>query len=51
MDRYYGRGPSPHKWEDAHTHAPPKRIPLTDQAEIDEYMRGYDEEEDRKDWG
>lgn len=51
MDAYYGRGPSPHRWEDAHTNAAPKRIPLTDPTEVAQYYLGYEEQDDRKDWG
>lgn len=49
MDRYYGRGPSPHKWPDGTGNG--EKVILTDEAEIAEYLRGYEEEDDRKDWG
>jgi hypothetical protein len=41
-DSYYGRGPTPHY------------VVVSDQASVDEYMLGYDENEkfgDKKDWG
>jgi hypothetical protein len=39
-DAYYNRAPSPHKWLD---NLGAKRVELTDQAEIDAYFAGYDE--------
>ena len=47
-DAYYGRFPHPHKWLDA---LGVKRVELTDPQEINEYWKGYDEEDDSKDWG
>lgn len=45
MDAYYRRPWSPHK------RTPEGRdIPLTDPDEIAAYTRGYDNEDDRKDW-
>ena len=48
MDAYYGRPPRPHKWSD-----PLGRKEITDLSpqEIADYWRGYDEEDERKDWG
>lgn len=43
-DRYYGRQPSPHYYKDG------KRIPEAEMTagEVNEYLKGYREEEDRK---
>lgn len=47
-DAYYGRPPRPHKWTDGLG-----RAEVTDLTadEVKEYHAGYDQEEDRKDWG
>jgi hypothetical protein len=47
-DAYYGRGPSPHKYEGA-TYST-ARVELTDPSEVAAYHKGYDEEDDRKVW-
>lgn len=52
-DCYYGRGPSPHYYED-HTYASPRitRENMTEQ-QIDEYFAGYtntQRSDARKDW-
>lgn len=48
-DSYYGRGPRPH-W---YPHGTGMGEPVTDLTteEVAEYMAGYNEETDRKDWG
>ena len=50
-DRYYGRSYSPH-WYPAGT-GKGSRIELRDMSadEIVAYIKGYNEEENRKDWG
>ena len=48
-DAYYGRPRSPHKFPGATGHG--ERITLTDLAEIEAYTAGYNECDDRKDWG
>lgn len=47
-DAYYWRQPEPHKYPNG-TGVPPK-ILLTDPEEIAEYMLGYREMPERKDW-
>lgn len=46
-DSYYRRPVNPHKvlggW-------PGTRVELTEQSEIDEYMRGYSEQDEHKEW-
>jgi hypothetical protein len=44
-DAYYRRQPEPHKW------VTEMQEILTNREEIDEYMYGYDNETDRKDYG
>lgn len=48
-DAYYGRGADPHYWPEG-TGVGLKVTKLT-KAEIAEYMHGYDNEHDRKDYG
>ena len=51
-DSYYGRGPTPHYGGVGGDSGP--RVVVSDQASVDEYMLGYDENEkfgDKKDWG
>lgn len=48
-DAYYGRKADPHKYPNG-TYIEP-RVPLTDPAEIAEYLEAYNSETDRKDWG
>lgn len=48
-DAYYWRDREPHKYPNG-TDKPP-RVTLTDPDEIAEYNLGYDECDDRKDWG
>ena len=50
-DRYYGRGYEPHYYTGASymsTYVPKEDMTA---EEIAEYKYGYDNEEDRKDWG
>ena len=50
-DSYYGRGRTPHYGGVGGDSGP--RVAVTDQASVDEYMLGYDENEkfgDKKDW-
>ena len=50
-DRYYGRSFNPHWYPDGTGKG--QRIALQDMTaeEIVAYTKGYNEEEDRKDWG
>ena len=50
-DRYYGRRFDPHWWPEGTGHG--KRVEMEDMTpeQIAEYEYGYDNEEDRKDWG
>jgi len=48
-DRYYGRAPRPHWWPNGTGHG--QMINQLNEAEIQEYMAGYQSETDRKDWG
>ena len=50
MDAYYGRRPRPHIWLD---NMGRERVPEDKMTkdQIKDYYRGYDEEDDRKDWG
>lgn len=48
-DAYYGRPKNPHKYKGPTGHGP--EIKLTDPQEIAAYNDGYDNQEDRKDWG
>lgn len=47
MDAHYGRRPIPHKWPNGD---PGQRVELTDPEEIAAYWRGYNNEDDRKNW-
>lgn len=50
MDAYYGRRPRPHIWLDSMGR---ERVPEDKMTkdQIKDYYKGYDEEDDRKDWG
>ena len=51
-DSYYNRYPEPHYGGVGGESGP--RVPVSDQASVDEYMSGYDYNEkhgDKKDWG
>lgn len=50
-DRYYGRAFEPHWWPEGTGHG--IRVEMEDMTyeQIEEYTYGYDNEEDRKDWG
>lgn len=50
-DRYYGRRFDPHWWPEGTGKG--ERVEMEDMtaAQIAEYEYGYDNEEDRKDWG
>jgi hypothetical protein len=48
-DAYYGRQKSPHKYPEGTNKG--ERIELTDPVEIEEYLAGYNECTDFKDWG
>jgi len=48
-DAYYGRSLDPHKYPRG-TYVG-QRVKLTDPDEIAEYTKGYNECQDRKDWG
>ena len=51
MDAYYGRPPRPHYFVGkTHLSKEISEDNMSDQ-EIKEYYKGYNEEEDRKDWG
>lgn len=50
MDRYYGRKPEPHIWLDTIGRNVVTEIDMTE-SEIEAYMEGWLNEEDRKDWG
>ena len=61
-DAYYGRDKDPHKYVTPQARgdtfadflagpSPEGRVTLTDPAEIEAYLAGYDGETDRKDWG
>ncbi len=47
-DAYYGRTARPHKFEGPSYHGP--RIETLTPAEVEAYTRGYEEQDDRKDW-
>lgn len=50
-DRYYGRPPNPHFYAgDTYSTDKFDKHSMTEE-EIAEYYKGYEEEEDRKDWG
>jgi hypothetical protein len=52
-DSYYHRPPEPHYFEGA-TYMSPKIFPLPGSAEYEDYMAGYQYNEqygDKKDWG
>lgn len=50
-DAYYGRRPEPHWWPEGTGHG--TRIEKADMTveQIRQYWYGYDNENDRKDWG
>jgi len=50
MDRYYGRKPEPHIWLDNIGRSVVTESNMTE-SEIESYMEGWINEEDRKDWG
>ena len=50
MDRYYGRQPEPRIWLDNIGKNVVTKIDMTE-SEIEAYMEGWLNEEDRKDWG
>lgn len=50
-DKYYGRPYKPHYWSGAsYTSTLITQDKMTDE-EITEYKKGWDEEDDKKDWG
>ena len=49
-DRYYGRYPEPHIWLDTIGRNVVPEEDMTE-SEIEAYMEGWRNEEDRKDWG
>ena len=49
-DRYYGRYPEPHIWLDTVGRNVVTEEDITE-SEIEAYMEGWRNEEDRKDWG
>ena len=49
-DRYYGRKPEPRIWLDTIGRNVVTEIDMTE-SEIEAYMEGWLNEEDRKDWG
>lgn len=49
-DRYYGRYPEPHIWLDTVGRNVVPEEDMTE-SEIEAYMEGWRNEEDRKDWG
>jgi hypothetical protein len=50
-DRYYGRSYDPHWWPEGTNKG--SKVALQDMSvdEICAYTKGFNEEEDRKDWG
>ena len=50
-DRYYGRPANPHFYAGDTYSSDRFDIHTMTQEEIDEYYRGYNEEEGQKDWG
>lgn len=50
-DAYYGRPPKPHYWPDGTGKG--YKVPECEmtEEEVSDYHYGYDNEEDRKDWG
>ena len=48
-DAYYGRAPEPHLWLDPLGRKTVKKSKMTDK-QIEEYYKGYEEEDDRKEW-
>jgi hypothetical protein len=48
-DAYYGRAPEPHFWLDPLGRKTVKKSKMTDR-QIEEYYKGYEEEDDRKEW-
>ena len=47
-DSYYGRSRYPHKWPKGTGHG--EMVILTDPKEIEEYLLGYEENQDFKEW-
>jgi hypothetical protein len=47
-DSYYGRSRYPHKWPEGTGHG--EMVILTDPKEIEEYLLGYEENQDFKEW-
>jgi len=50
-DAYYGRGCKPHHWPDGTNHGNRVDEEKMNKDQIKEYYAGFDEEDDRKDWG
>ena len=50
-DRYYGRPYAPHWYPDGTYKCTPIPQELMTNEQIEEYKYGYENEEDRKDWG
>lgn len=50
-DAYYWRRPAPHYYEGATRQSPIVTIDMMTEEEIEAYWDGYNNEEDRKDWG
>jgi hypothetical protein len=50
-DRYYGRPYSPHFWPEGTSHGTMVRSFEMSDTEIAAYKYGWDNEDDRKDWG
>ena len=50
-DRYYGRPFEPHYWENGTGHGIMTPLNHMTPAEITAYTYGYNNEQDRKDWG
>jgi hypothetical protein len=48
-DAYYGRTADPHKYPAGTYNG--ERVALTNPSEVEAYMHGFDNQEDRKDWG
>jgi len=48
-DAYYGRSRNPHKWPEGTGHG--EKVTDLTPEEIDAYNAGYDDCDDRKDWG
>ena len=50
-DYYYWRRPDPHYWpEGTGKGLRVEQVDMTDE-QVSDYYRGYEEEDDRKDWG